>query len=93
MEGRIKLGQHSPPSASTLSIAQHGFLGLSGQNSTCFLPCSEEFFGFFLSSGKNMGFDSFNQSFKTFLLGQSLQTEISGNEKGITSKTFYNLVD
>ena len=40
-----------------------------------------------------MGLDSFNQSFKTFLLGQSLQTEISGNEKGITSKTFYNLVD
>jgi hypothetical protein len=40
-----------------------------------------------------MGFDSFNQSFKTFLLGQNLQTEISGNEKGITSKTFYNLVD
>jgi hypothetical protein len=40
-----------------------------------------------------MGFDSFNQSFKTSLLGQGLQTEIPGNEKGISSKALYNLVD
>jgi hypothetical protein len=40
-----------------------------------------------------MGLDSFNQLFKTSLFGQSLQTEISGNEKGISTKALYNFID
>ena len=39
-----------------------------------------------------MAFDSFNQPFKTSLFGRGLQTEIPGNEKGISTKALYNLV-
>jgi len=53
----------------------------------------KEFLGFFLSSRKDIAFDSINQTFKTSLLGQGLQTEIPGNEKGISTKALYNLVD
>jgi hypothetical protein len=31
--------------------------------------------------------------FKSSLLGQDLQTEISGYEKGISTKALYNFVD
>ena len=89
--GRVKLGQHSPPP--TLGVAQHGFLGLSGTDPTCLLACPKEFFGFLLCSGEDMAFDSFSQMSKSSLLGQGLQTEIPGYEKGISTKALYNFVD
>ena len=40
-----------------------------------------------------MAFDSFNQMFKSSLLGQGVQTEIPGYKKGICTKALYNFVD
>jgi hypothetical protein len=40
-----------------------------------------------------MAFDSFSQMSKSSLLGQGLQTEIPGYEKGISTKALYNFVD
>ena len=39
-----------------------------------------------------MTLDSFNQTFKSPVLGQSLKAEISGDEEGIPSKAFYDFV-